>query len=163
MAKKPSNSAEKLKEISDALKREIQLENWQKELLDKKMIIEKQLAKAKIGLQEVKSVLDKDPALTTVARQMITVALELQGKVEDLKVYNPNYVTTNDKVKLLDKILTDYKAENPKSKSMSFSDIKNVLKNRYQVETNSAGLFFRNQIKEFETIGGNKNKAIVLE
>lgn len=163
MPRKQGNSAEKLKELSVALKKEIQLKNWKKELLDKKQIIEKQLERARKDLEAVKEVLDKDTELTAVARQMLNMALEMHTNKDSLNIYNPNYVTTGDKVKLLEKILSDYKAENPKSKSMSFTDIKNVLKNRYQVETNSAGLFFRNQIKEYETIGGNKNKAVVLK
>ena len=80
---------------------------------------------------------------------------------DNLNIYNPNYVTTDDKEKLLEKILEDYKSENPKAKSMSFSNIKNVLLNRYKIETQSTAMFFRNQIREYETTGGNKNKAVV--
>lgn len=52
-------------------------------------------------------------------------ALKLQGAGDgDFAVYNPAYVTTEDKEKLLDKILADYVAENPKAKTMSFTAIK---------------------------------------
>ena len=163
MAKKGSKPADKLKEISQALKREIQVKNWKKELLDKKAIIEKQLEHARNDLEAVKEILDKDAELTAAARQMMNIALELQaGSKDSLNIYNPNYVTTEDKEKLLTKILEDYKSENPKAKSMSFTNIKNVLLSRYKIESQSAGMFFRNQLKEYQTTGGNKNKAVVL-
>ena len=163
MAKKGSKPADKLKEISQALKREMQVKNWKKELLDKKAIIEKQLEHARNDLEAVKEILDKDAELTAAARQMMNIALELQaGGKASLNIYNPNYVTTEDKEKLLTKILEDYKSENPKAKSMSFTNIKNVLLSRYKIESQSAGMFFRNQLKEYQTTGGNKNKAVVL-
>ncbi|MDA7886472.1 hypothetical protein N9B10_06265 [Pirellulales bacterium] len=163
MAKKGSKPADKLKEISQALKREMQVKNWKKELLDKKAIIEKQLEHARNDLEAVKEILDKDAELTAAARQMMNIALELQaGSKDSLNIYNPNYVTTEDKEKLLTKILEDYKSENPKAKSMSFTNIKNVLLSRYKIESQSAGMFFRNQLKEYQTTGGNKNKAVVL-
>lgn len=163
MAKKGSKPADKLKEISQALKREIQVKNWKKELLDKKAIIEKQLEHARNDLETVKEILDKDAELTAAARQMMNIALELQaGSKDSLNIYNPNYVTTEDKEKLLTKILSDYKSENPKAKSMSFTNIKNILLSRYKIESQSAGMFFRNQLKEYQTTGGNKNKAVVL-
>ena len=46
---------------------------------------------------------------------------------------------------------------------MRFGLIKNVLLNRYKIETPSAGLFFRNQMKDYKTEGGNKNKTILLK
>ena len=163
MAKKGSKPADKLKEISQALKREMQVKNWKKELLDKKAIIEKQLEHARNDLEAVKVILDKDAELTAAARQMMNIALERQaGSKDSLNIYNPNYVTTEDKEKLLTKILEDYKSENPKAKSMSFTNIKNVLLSRYKIESQSAGMFFRNQLKEYQTTGGNKNKAVVL-
>jgi hypothetical protein len=163
MAKKGSKPADKLKEISQALKREMQVKNWKKELLDKTAIIEKQLEHARNDLEAVKEILDKDAELTAAARQMMNIALELQaGSKDSLNIYNPNYVTTEDKEKLLTKILEDYKSENPKAKSMSFTNIKNVLLSRYKIESQSAGMFFRNQLKEYQTTGGNKNKAVVL-
>ena len=163
MAKKVSKPADRLKEISQALKREMQVKNWKKELLDKKAIIEKQLEHARNDLEAVKEILDKDAELTAAARQMMNIALELQaGSKDSLNIYNPNYVTTEDKEKLLTKILSDYKSENPKAKSMSFTNIKNILLSRYKIESQSAGMFFRNQLKEYQTTGGNKNKAVVL-
>lgn len=89
-------------------------------------------------------------------------ALKLQGAGDgDFAVYNPAHVTTEDKEKLLDKIIADYLAENPKAKTMSFTAIKRVLANRYKIDTKSAGLFFRNQLTAFDTEGGNQNKMVL--
>ena len=46
--------------------------------------------------------------------------------------------------------------------TMSFITIKNVLYNRYQIDTQSAGLFFRNQLKAYDTEGGNRNKMVLV-
>ena len=83
MAKKGSKPADKLKEISQALTREMQVKNWKKELLDKKAIIEKQLEHARNDLEAVKEILDKDAELTAAARQMMNIALELQAGSKD--------------------------------------------------------------------------------
>ena len=162
--KKALNSAEKLKQISKALRREIQLKNWRKELLDKRQIIDNQLEAQKRDLTAVEEVLATDKELTAVARQMLTEVLHNQNTDDDaVSIYNPKYVTAEDKTKLLAQILIDYKAEHPKQNSVPFTHIKNVLLNRYKIETPSAGLFFRNQLPEYETSGGNKNKAILLK
>ena len=71
-------------------------------------------------------------------------------------------MTTEDKEKLLDKVLADYVAENPKAKTMSFTAIKRVLANRYKFDTKPAGLFFRNQLTAFDTEGGNRNKMVLI-
>ena len=75
---------------------------------------------------------------------------------------NPVYVATENNEKLLDKVLADYVAENPKAKTMSFTAIKRVLANRYKIDTQSAGLFFRNQVMVFDTEGGNRNKMVLI-
>jgi hypothetical protein len=163
-AKKAVDSAEKLKQITKALKEEVQNQNWLKELADKKNTIEKQRKVAQKKLEAIKAVLEEDKALTAAAREMMQTALELQGAGSGkVKIYNPKYVTTEDKEKLLETILEDYKTENPKAKTMSFGLVKNVLLNRYNIETPSAGLFFRNQLKIYKTEGGNKNKSILLK
>lgn len=161
--KNAPNMGEKLKEISKALRREAQIKNWQKELLDKRQILDRQLEASNRDLEAIQEVLDADKDLAAAAREMLAEALQQQNAGDGVTIYNPKYVTTEDKEKLLAQILEDHKAENPKSRSMSFSLIKNVLLNRYRIETPSAGLFFRNQLKEYETEGGNKNKAVLLK
>ena len=46
---------------------------------------------------------------------------------------------------------------------MPFGIIKTILKTKYKIETPSAGMFFSNQLKEYETTGGNKSKFVCLK
>lgn len=161
-SKKQLDSAAQLKAISKALMRERQIENWQKELKDKIATLESQYASSERQLEEQQAVLGIDPALTTVAREMLSEALEKQSG-DDFQIYNPNYVTSDDKEKLLANILSDFKAENSDLNKMPFGMIKAILKSRYKIETPSAGLFFRNQLKNYETTGGNKSKFVCLK
>ena len=160
--KKQTDSAAQLKAISQALMREKQIENWQKELKDKISTLESQYKASERQLDEQKEILAKDPALTSVAREMLSEALEKQAG-DSFQIYNPNYVTSEDKEKLLAKILSDFQAENKDLNKMPFGMIKTILKTRYKIETPSAGLFFRNQLKEHETTGGNKSKFVCLK
>jgi len=91
------------------------------------------------------------------------LGLDLRGAGDEaLSVYNPNHVTADTKKQLLIKILRDHQVENPGQDAMGFAEIREVLKNRYKIETKPTGLFFRNEIQDFETRGGNKRKFIVL-
>lgn len=160
----PSQAASQLEAISKALARERQLQNWQKELADKIATLESQRKHAEREAAEIQKILEADPELTAVARQIMQQAIKLQGAGDDeFAIYNPNYVTSDDKKKLLIKILRDFHRENPTADTMAFATIKNVLKSRYRIETASTGLFFRNELKGWQTRGGNKNKSVVLE
>ena len=106
--------------------------------------------------------LSKDEKLVTAARMMIVDLMESQGGLSKATVTNPNYVTAEDKDALLERILDEYAAENPRAKTMTFSTVDLVLQDKFHIVTRSAGLFFRNQLKEYETEGGNRNKKIVL-
>ena len=159
----PSTAASQLQAVSKALVRERQLENWRKEIADGIATLLSQQKHAENEAVEVQAVLDADPELTAVARQLMKEAGDLKGSGDDeFSIYNPNYVTSDDKRKLLAKILRDFHRENPNADTMSFAAIKAVLKNRYGIETASAGLFFRSEIKDWETRGGNKNKSVLL-
>ena len=85
------------------------------------------------------------------------------GRSGGVAIPNPKYVTADAKRELLTKILHDHRQENPEAQGMSYSAIKSVLQSRYGIETASAGLFFRNELKEWKTVGGNKNKSVVLK
>ena len=78
-------------------------------------------------------------------------------------VYNPKHVSNNDKDKLLKIILDDFKEENPKAVNMTYHQVRAVLESRYGVETRTIGNFFRRQLPNYETAGGNKKKKIVLK
>ncbi len=162
--KTPSKAASQLESLGKALARERQIQNWQKEIADKIATLESQQKHADREAAEIQKVLEADPELTAVARQMMQQAISRQGTGDDeFAIYNPNYVTSEDKRKLLRKILRDFQQESPSSDSMSFAAIKGVLKSRYGIETASAGLFFRRELKDWQTRGGNKNKSVVLE
>jgi hypothetical protein len=161
--KPPSRAACQLQAVSKALVRERQLENWRKEIADGIATLLSQQKHAEREALEIQGILDADPELTAVARQLMKEAGDLKGSGdEEFSVYNPNYVTSDDKRKLLAKILRDFHRENPNADAMSFAAIKAVLKSRYGIETASAGLFFRSEIKGWETRGGNKNKSVLL-
>ncbi len=87
------------------------------------------------------------------------------GGLSKATVTNPKYVTAEDKEALLERILDEYTAENPKTRTMPFSTVHLVLQDKFHIVTRSAGLFFRNQLKEYETEGGNKNtkSSLVVE
>ena len=158
------DAAAQLDELAQALREEKQNRNWLKELEDKLVTLQSQKKVALRKLAENQAVLDRDPALTAVARKLMKTALEQAGAGDaEFSVYNPKFVTKHDKQRLLVKILRDFKKENPKADGMSFTAIRNVLLNRYNIETPSAGLFFRNEVKLFDTVGGNRNKQIVID
>ena len=61
------------------------------------------------------------------------------------------------------KILSDFQAENKDLNKMPFLMIKTILKTRYEIDTPSAGLFFENQPKEYQTTGGHKSKFAFIK
>ena len=113
-------------------------------------------------LGAIENNLSKDEQLVTAARMLMVDLMESQGGLSKATVTNPKYVTAEDKDALLERILDEYAAENPKAKTMPFSTVHLVLQDKFHIVTRSAGLFFRNQLKENETEGGNRNKKIVL-
>ncbi|MDA7893339.1 hypothetical protein N9B38_00335 [bacterium] len=157
-------SIDDLKKVSDLYKRKIQIENWQKEIQDKIEVLERQKVKSQEELAEVMALLDGDyKELAEAAKEFAETNSTTKPEGQRLTIYNPNYVTTEDKEKLLATILEDFKAENPEATAMSFQQVKAVLQSRYDIETRTIGNFFSRQLKEYETTGGNKKKLIVLK
>ena len=167
VVKKPSKGAEQLAAINTALKREIQQENALKEIEDKMETLKRQKAAIEREKAEYEATLKTDPQMTAIAREMMADALKLQGAgTTDFAIYNPKYVSNEDKLTLLAKLLADYEAENKENrmvKGMPFTTIKTILANRYNITTDSAGIFFRNQLKEYETVGGSRNKKVLFK
>lgn len=163
-SQKPSRAASQLQAVSKALIRERQVRAWAKELADKIATLQRQRQDAERELTSIQEVLNADSELTAIARRMMKKAVAKGGgRSGGMAIPNPNYVTSNAKQELLLRILQDHRQENPKAQGMSYSAIKSVLQSRYGIETASAGLFFRNELKEWETRGGNKNKSVVLK
>jgi hypothetical protein len=161
---KPSKAASQLRAVSMALARESELRASAKEIADKIAALEKQRDTAEKQLAVIQETLNADPDLTAIAREMMKKAAASRGgRNGGFAIQNPRYVSSDEKRALLLKILRDYSQENPQAEGMSYAAIKSVLRSRYGIETASAGLFFRNELKEWESRGGNKNKSVVLK
>jgi hypothetical protein len=159
-----SKAASQLAKLGKALVREKQLENWQKSLAEEQAKLGRQMEHAARELEQVREVLDADPELTAVAKEMMSAAAEQTiGADGGGPIQNPRYVSAASKKRLLEKILADFRLENPTSDSMGFGAIKEVLQTRYGVHTASAGLFFRNELKSYATRGGTKNRSVILD
>jgi len=160
---KPSTAASQLRAVSAALVRERQVRDTARELAAKVASLQKQREATKKELAWIREILASDPDLTAIARRMMRNSVpQKEGGSTDVVISNPNYVSSGDKRKLLMKILRDFSQENPDADGMSFAAIKSVLQSRYQIETASAGLFFRNELKDLKTTGGNRNKRVSL-
>ena len=160
---KPSKAASQLQAVSQALARERQVLARMKGIGEQIAALEKKREAAEREIAEVHKTLIADPELTAIARQMLkkTALLGVSGS-GDFVVSNPRYVTAEDKRKLLSMILADYGREHPGADGMSFAAIKQVLQSRYSIETASAGLFFRDELRKWRTKGGNRNKSVFL-
>jgi hypothetical protein len=160
---KPSKAASQLRAVSVALVRERQVRCTARELAAKIVSLQKQREAAEKELAEIHDILAADPDLTAIARRMMRNSVPgKEGGPSDVVISNPNYVSSGDKRKLLMRILQDFRQENPDADGMSFTAIKSVLQSRYQIQTASAGLFFRNELKDLKTTGGNRNKRVSL-
>jgi hypothetical protein len=156
-------SADDLKKVAALYKRKIQIENWKKEIDDKVDVLQRQRAKSEEELAEIVALLEGDfKELAEAASEFAQVTASREPAKPKFTVHNPNYVTNQDKEKLLAVILQDYKDENPSADSITFQQVKAILESRYGVETRTIGNFFARQLKEYETAGGNKRKVIVL-
>ncbi|WP_237227646.1 hypothetical protein [Rubinisphaera sp. JC750] len=154
-----------LRDVRKLLKRQNQIANWIRELDDKIDQCERQKRAAIEEKTEIEERLNGELSeLAEAAKEMMgsTAGLE-DDTLKGFKLYNPNYVTNDDKEKLLLKILLDFKRENPRAKGMTFQQILSVLKHRYGVETRTIGNFFRRQLGAYSTEGGNRKKYILLD
>lgn len=162
--KKSSRAASQLRAVSEALTRERQLLAAAKEIADRLTDLQERRATAEKELVAIQEILNADPDLTATAREMMEKALVLQGgRSGGISVKNPKHVSSAEKRRLLLRILEDFRQENPEADGMSYAAIKRALRSQYGIETASAGLFFRNELKQWESKGGNKNKVVVLK
>lgn len=160
-SKKPQklDAADQLKAVSDALKRERQCVNALKEIDDRIAKLENSKRGIQRDLDASKEVLDADPRFTAMARGI----MKDLATGETQPVYNPKYVTTADKEKMLSKIIADHQKRHPEATGVSYRNIRHRLVHDYGIPNASTASFFRNELKNFETIGGNKNKMIVFK
>lgn len=159
--RKPSRAASQLRAVGKALARELEVRASAKEIAGKLAALQKQQEAAEKELTALQEILGADPDLTATAREMMQKAAAAHGG--GVAIPNPKYVSSDRKRELLLRILRDYSQENPGADVMSYAAIKSVLRSRYGIETASAGLFFRNELREWESKGGNKNKSVLLK
>ncbi len=155
-------AAEKLAIIGKELRREAKIKATLEEVDQEIEALKRRRTALEGNLKAIDEELSKDEKLVTAARMLMVDIMESQGGLSKATVTNPKYVTAEDKEALLERILDEYAAENPKARTMPFSTVHLVLQNKFHIVSRSAGLFFRNQLKEYETEGGNRNKKIVL-
>ena len=159
-----SFSADDLKKVADLSNRKVQIQNWQKEIADKIAVLEDQRAASEREMAEIVALLEGDyKELAEAARQFAEMTAPKEPAKPKFTVYNPKYVTNQDKEKLLAEILEDHKQENPSADSVTFQQGKAILSSRYGIETRTIGNFFTRQLKQYETAGGNRRKVIVLK
>jgi len=157
-------SLDDLRRVGDLIRRKRQIENWKKEISDRIETLERQKASAAEEMAVIQGQLDgKYAGLVEAASEFASKAGITAENQPVFTVYNPKHVTNDDKDKLLKIILDDFKAENPKTENMTFQQVRAVLESRYGVETRTIGNFFRRQLPNYETAGGNKKKMIVLK
>lgn len=162
--RKPSKAASQLRAVSKALARERQVQTLAKDIADKIATLQKQREAADRELAAIQEILNADPDLTDIAREMTKKEfVHRSARDGGFAIQNPKYVSSAQKRELLFRILRDYAQENPEAEGMSYAAIKSILRSRYGIATASAGLFFRNELKEWESRGGNKNKSVVLK
>lgn len=162
-AKEDTRTATELRSIIRALVREKHLTRILSEITEELAQLRRRESTLRESLSEVQSSLAATPELTEVARQIMEEATTLrETRNEEFSIPNPSYVSQKDKKRLLVKIVEDYRNENPTAEAMSYAEIKRVLRDTYGIETASTGLFFRNELRGWQTRGGNKNKAVII-
>ncbi len=79
-----------------------------------------------------------------------------------LDIEATHHVTTSKKL-ILDKILADFQLLNPKEKTCSFTHVKKELADKYDIKTRTISNFFVKQLGNYELVGGNRNRALVMK
>ena len=90
---KPSKAATQLQAVSKALIRERQVRAWAKELAEQIVTLQKRRQVAEQELAAIQEVLNTDPDLTAIARQMMQKAGATKDRRNsDVAIPNPRYV-----------------------------------------------------------------------
>jgi len=148
-----------IQEFQRLSKRLRQIEIWNREISEQIAKLERQQRHADEESAEIQSKLDGEFAeLSKVAELFSTSAVPDTA----LTLEETKYVTKDKKELLFKKILSDFKRANPAAKTISYTDVKNTLAETYKIKTRSIANFFLGILSDYETVGGNRNKAIVL-
>lgn len=159
MSQSKSFTIEQLQEFQRLSKRLTQIEGWKTEMVEQMGKLERQQRHADAEATEIQQRLSGEFAeLGEVAELFST------SPVPDtaLTLEETGYVTKDKKRLLFRKILADFKKANPEAETISYTEVKNTLAGTYKVNTRSIANFFLGILSDHKTIGGNRNKAIVL-
>ena len=159
MGSKHAFTIEQLQEFQRLGKRLKQIEGWKQEMADQMAKLERQQRHADEEAAEIEKRLSGEFAeLAKVAELFSTSAVPDTA----LTLEETNYVTKDKKELLFVKILRDYKRANPDAKTIPYKEVKKTLAETYKIETRSIANFFLGILSDYETVGGNRNKAIVI-
>lgn len=148
-----------IQEFQRLSKRLAQIAAWKKELLDKMAVIERQMKRAAEEEAAIHSrIKDEYASLASVASLFSTSAVPDTA----LSIEHTGYITKDKKRLLLARILEDYRKARPEAETMTYSEVKSILEREYSITTRSITNFFLGILCDYKTVGGNKNKAIVM-
>ena len=159
MGNKQTFTVEQLQEFQRLSKRLKQIEGWKQEMADKMAKLENQRRHADEEAAEIEKRLAGEFAeLAEVGELFSTSAVPDTA----LTLEETGYVTKDKKRLLFKKILADYRRANPAAETISYTEVKKTLAETYRISTRSIANFFLGILSDYETVGGNRNKAIVL-
>lgn len=138
---------ERKREIADQLAK---LENEQSGISEELARIEEKLGYEFTDLQEAADLFSAH----TARGEQTDPSLEA--------IKGASYVKKEMKGPLLRKILSDFGKSNPDTEAMTYTQVKTALDQDYDIQCRSIANFFVGLLDEYETTGGNRNKAIVL-
>lgn len=159
MGKKHAFTIEQLQEFRRLSKRLKQIEGWKQEMAEQMAKLKRQQRHADEEAAEIEKRLSGEFAeLAEVSELFSTSAVPDTA----LTLEETNYVTKDKKELLFRKILSDFKRANPEAETISYTEVKNTLAETYKIKTRSIANFFLGILSDYETVGGNRNKAIVI-
>lgn len=158
--KKKTFTVEELREFKTIRNRLTHLPNKREE-------IQRQIENLQAKLEELRAEEDElENRLSTDFAELQTeeglFSTDQSGVAELPLIERTGYVKKEEKGPLLSAIIHDYQRANPKAKTVSYSYVKTTLDERFGIQCKSIANFFLEQLPDYETTGGNRNKAIVL-
>lgn len=159
MSQSKSFTIEQLQEFQRLSKRLKQIEGWKAEMDEEMAKLERQQHHADEEAAEIRQRMSGEFAELGEVAELFTTS-----PVPDtaLTLEETGYVTKDKKRLLFRKILADFKRANPEAETISYATVKNTLAETYKVNTRSIANFFLGILSDYKTVGGNRNKAIVL-
>ena len=153
-------SVEEMVQYKQLKRRESQLVNWREELKEKMQTLIKKQEHQVAELAELEKTIATKFKELEDAGSLFNLS---EVSEQSLSLEDRNYVTNEKKEIIIKSLMDKYKRGNPGAKSIPFKILHKMLEEGYQVETRSLTNFFKNQLPEYELVGGTRNKSIVLK